>query len=283
MRLQRFRELWIHTGSTCNLSCPFCHEVSSPGDQRIPAPPMAQVLPWLEQAAAAGVERFAFTGGEPLIHREIVPIVQAALALRPVLVLTNGTAPLIRRAHHLALWRAQPQALTLRVSLDFPDEAQHDAGRGLKNFRKAMEGLKLLHAAGFAVGITRQQRSGEDSTAMEARFRALLRKQGLPTDLPIVALPELGVPQTEGSAIDTGTAGPLPVAMPGLASAPACTRSRLLVQRANALSLMACPLVDDAPRFDLGADLGLALQADVHTDHPRCRACLQPPGVPYAG
>jgi uncharacterized Fe-S cluster-containing radical SAM superfamily protein len=279
VRLQRFRELWIHTGSTCNLSCPFCHEGSSPGDQRIPAPPLAQVVPWLEQAAAAGVERFAFTGGEPLIHREIVPIVQAALALRPVLVLTNGTAPLVRRPHHLALWRAQPHALTLRVSIDFPDEAQHDAGRGLKNFRKAMEGLKLLHSAGFSVGITRQQRSGEDSAAIEARFRTLLRRQALPTDMPIIALPELGMPQAEGAVV---------AAMPPLSSAdpvaaPACTRSRMLLQRADALSLMACPLVDDAPRFDLGADLDVALQADVLTDHPRCRACLQPPGVPYAG
>lgn len=279
MRLQRFRELWIHTGSTCNLSCPFCHEGSSPGDQRIPAPPMAQLLPWLERAAAAGVERFAFTGGEPLIHREIVPIMQAALALRPVLVLTNGTAPLIRRAHHLALWRAQPHALTLRVSLDFPDEAQHDAGRGLKNFRKAMEGLKLLHAAGFAVGITRQQRSDEDSTAIEGRFRALLRKQGLPTGMPIVALPELGVPQPEGA----GSAALQPMSPADSVAAPACTRSRLLLQRGSALAVMACPLVDDAQRFDLGADLDVALQAEVLTDHPRCRACLQPPGVPYAG
>lgn len=32
---QTLEELWFHTGTQCNLSCPFCYEGSGPTSQRI--------------------------------------------------------------------------------------------------------------------------------------------------------------------------------------------------------------------------------------------------------
>jgi uncharacterized Fe-S cluster-containing radical SAM superfamily protein len=274
--IARFRELWIHTGTACNLSCPFCHEGSKPGDTRLEAPTPAELAPLLAQAAARGVERFAFTGGEPLILKGIQDILLQALALRPVLVLTNGTAPFIRRSHQLAELARAPHPLAFRVSIDHPDEARHDAGRGLRNFRKALEGLRLLHAAGFAVGITRQAGVDEDAAAVEGAFRQLLRRQRLPPDLPIVALPELGLPAH-------GDAPPLPASSPAPPhSAPACAMGRMLLRRNGMLRLHACPLTDDAIRFDAGASLDAALAARIIPDHPRCAAC-RTRGVDYAG
>ncbi len=273
IRLERLRELWIHTGTACNLSCPFCHEGSKPGDARLEAPSLAELAPHLEAAAAQGVERFAFTGGEPLILKGIHEILLHALGLRPVLVLTNGTAPFIRRSHQLAALRAAPHALSFRVSIDSPDEAVHDAGRGLKNFRKALEGLRLLHEAGFGVGITRQQQAQEDSRAVALRFRQLLRKQHLPEDLSVVALPALGAlgePFTPIAA-DLGTS-----------AGPCCTSGRMLLRRGNALRFHACPLTDDAERFDVGVTLDAAIAATVTADHPRCAVCHRS-GVDYAG
>ncbi|MFM1887599.1 MAG: hypothetical protein RL026_2756 [Pseudomonadota bacterium] len=276
-RLARFRELWIHTGSSCNLSCPFCHEGSSPGDRRLPAPAAAQVLPYLREAARLGVERFGFTGGEPLIHREIVPLVREALALAPCLILTNGLAPLIRRPQHLALWHGQAHTLQLRVSIDHPDEALHDAGRGLKNFRKALEGLQRLHEAGFAVGVTRQSKPDEDREAITQRFRQLLRKLRLPDTLPIVALPDLGPP---GAAAATVVNDAQARVDPPCAAS--CTRGRMLVLRPAGLQLLPCPLVDDTGTLDLGEDLARALGHTILPRHPRCTLCLGQ-GVPYAG
>jgi sulfatase maturation enzyme AslB (radical SAM superfamily) len=272
LRLTAFRELWLHTGTACNLSCPFCHEASAPGDQRLGAPDMAQTLRALDQAAALGVERFAFTGGEPLILKGILDILIHAQRLRPCLVLTNGTAPLLRRAQHLQRLRAGPHPVSFRVSIDHPDEAQHDAGRGLKTWRKAIEGLRLLHAAGFEVGITRMAVPDEDAVHTDRRFRALLRRQGLPEDLPIVALPELGRP---GDA-------PIAPALDSTAIAPACTRSRMLVQRAGVMSWLPCPLVDDDPSMALGADLETALAYEVQPRHARCGICRSR-GVDYTG
>ncbi|HMA10526.1 MAG TPA: radical SAM protein, partial [Steroidobacteraceae bacterium] len=255
--LREFRDLWVHTGTACNLSCSFCHEGSSPGDTRLQAISTAEVMPVLAAAARAGAQRFILTGGEPLILKGIQELLARALQLRPVLVLTNGTAPWIRRSQQLASLHQAPHALSFRVSLDTPDEATHDAQRGLRNFRKAMEGLKLLHAAGFEVGITRQVHAGEDAAQVEARFRQLLRKNGLPADLSIVALPQLG-------ALDA-TAGPpmaSPVSEAGATAAPdspLCARGRMLIRREGTLRLTACPLVDDAPSFDVPADIEMAL------------------------
>jgi pyruvate-formate lyase-activating enzyme len=276
IRLTALRELWVHTGTACNLSCPFCHEGSKPGDSRIEAPSILELAPLLTAAAERGVTRFAFTGGEPLILKGIREILLHALALRPVLVLTNGTAPFIRRSHQLAELAQMPNALSFRVSIDYPDEARHDAGRGMKNFRKALEGLRLLRAAGFAVGITRMSSPGEEPAAVTAAFRQLLRRQRLPEDLPIVALPELGTPGQEP--------GPTPALEfnPDLTPPPACATSRMLLRRGGALRFHACPLTDDAVRFDAGATLDAALAARIIPDHPRCGICLTR-GVDYAG
>jgi len=278
--LQAFRELWIHTGTACNLSCPFCHEGSHPSDSRLEPMTLAEVAPMLDEAATLGVTQFAFTGGEPLILREIHAILLHALRLRPALVLTNGTAPFIRRSHHLASLRAAAHPLRFRVSIDYAEEARHDAGRGLKNFRKAMEGLRLLHEAGFECGITRQQETGEDARAVNSRFRNLLRRNRLPEDLPIVALPELGLPLSPASAHVGAMTG---FELPAVPSLPAsCSRSRMVLRRGGMLRLAPCPLVDDMPAMELGASLAAALRQPTRLAHARCRVCLWQ-GVDYAG
>lgn len=278
VRLKDLRELWVHTGTACNLSCTFCHEGSKPGDTRIAAPTLAQLAPYLDEAAARGVERFAFTGGEPLILKGIAEILLYALRLRPVLVLTNGTAPFIRRAHHLAMLREAPHPLAFRVSIDYPDEARHDAQRGLKNFRKALEGLKLLHAAGFEVGVTRQRTRDENAVAVDERMRALLRKHRLPEDLRVISLPDLGALDD----IQYSAGGPAEKNPGSVHPEPACVRSRMLVVRDAGISTHACPLTDDNPRFSTGSTLEEAVAARVMPVHPRCAQCLGP-GVDYAG
>ena len=276
--LQSFRDLWIHTGTACNLSCPFCHEGSSPGDSRLQALTAAEVLPLLTTAADSGVRRFILTGGEPLVLKGIQELLLAALQLRPVLVLTNGTAPWIRRSQQLVALRAAPHRLSFRVSLDTPDEAAHDAQRGLKNFRKAVEGLKLLHAAGFDTGITRQIQPGEDAALIAHRFRQVLRRHGLPDDLSVMALPQLGALGSAPPDVGAGGAGsdaspPCP---------PLCASGRMLIRRDGALKLTACALVDDDPAFDRAPALESALATPIDPVHRRCRLCLGG-GVNYVG
>ncbi len=73
------RELWFHTGTACNLACPFCLEGSKPGDNRLNHIALADVQPFVEEALEHGVERFSFTGGEPFIVKDIINILRYCL------------------------------------------------------------------------------------------------------------------------------------------------------------------------------------------------------------
>jgi sulfatase maturation enzyme AslB (radical SAM superfamily) len=275
VRLAALRELWLHTGTACNLSCPFCHEASAPGDARIGALLFPQAKHAIDAAVTFGVERFAFTGGEPLILRGILDILAYAQQFRPCLVITNGTAPLLRRPQHLARLREGRHPVSFRVSIDHPDEARHDAGRGLKTFRKALEGLRLLHQAGFEVGVTRLQDPDEDRASIESRFRALFRRQGLPQDLSLLALPELGRPN-EAPALMPRSSDIEPIV------APACSRSRMAIAVGAGIHYLPCPLVDDEPERSLGDSLASACANPVQPTHRRCKIC-RTAGVDYSG
>ena len=87
------RELWFHTGTACNLACPFCLEGSKPGDDRLDRITLNDARPLLDEAKAIGVQQFSFTGGEPFIVKDLINILRYASSLNPCLVLTNGTDP----------------------------------------------------------------------------------------------------------------------------------------------------------------------------------------------
>ncbi|MDP2324192.1 MAG: radical SAM protein, partial [Gammaproteobacteria bacterium] len=115
-------ELWIHTGTACNLDCPFCLEGSKPGDNRLQRVTLADVRPLFDEAVRLNVRQFSFTGGEPFVVKDMVAILEYAAELRPCLVLTNGTAPVVRRMAQIRKLAGTPHPITFRVSLDHADE-----------------------------------------------------------------------------------------------------------------------------------------------------------------
>ncbi len=275
IRTQTLAELWFHTGTACNLECPFCLEGSRPGDSRLERVTLADVRPFVEEARALGVRQISFTGGEPLIVKDIVRILGCALAAAPCLVMTNGTAPLIRRVHQLDALRAQPNPLAFRVSIDHPDEKRHDAGRGWGNFRRALEGLALLKQRGFHVSVTRQTAVDEDRVAVDRAFRALFARQQLPEDIAVIALPDYGLPGAARPAAPVGAdelgRDPMNDARRDLM----CAMSKMVIKRGGVMRVYACPLVDDDGEFDQGATLAEALERDVHLRHARCHSCIR--------
>ena len=66
---------------------------------------------YLDEAERLGVREYYFTGGEPFLNREILEILEAALAQGPVTVLTNG---LLIRPETAARLRALSDALALQ-------------------------------------------------------------------------------------------------------------------------------------------------------------------------
>lgn len=265
--LQQLTELWIHTGTACNLECPFCLEGSRPGDTRLERIKLNEIKPYLDEAVQLGVARFCFTGGEPLIVKDIVRILEYALSLKPCLILSNGTAPLLKRLHQLQLLKQQAHPLFFRISIDYPDQQRHDSARGWGNFERALEGLQLLHEQGFAISIARQMDADEDATAVQEAYRLLLRKSRLPENTLVLALPELGKLGTDSHLSMT-----LEVAdTTGLM----CSHSRMLLKRDGQLRVYACAFTDDDARFDMGDSLATATQNAVCLQHQRCAQCVK--------
>ncbi|MEM7397125.1 MAG: radical SAM protein, partial [Verrucomicrobiota bacterium] len=191
---QMLTELWFHTGTTCNLRCPFCLEGSKPGDNRINPLLFEDAKPIIDEALEMGVEQFSFTGGEPFVIPEFVRILDYALEHRPCLVLTNGTEPLMNRMTEVIPLKEKPHPLKFRISFDYPDPEKHDKARGKGNFRISLKCIGRLHGYGFDISIARHREKDENVYAVDRMFDPFLEEVGVPTDLNIVSFPEFLTP-----------------------------------------------------------------------------------------
>ncbi len=270
----RLDELWFHTGTTCNLRCPFCLEGSKPGDNRIQALTFADAQPYLDKALALGVEQFSFTGGEPFVVPDFPAILAYALDLRPCLVLSNGTEPLLNQLGLLLPLLQKPHPLKIRVSLDYSDPARHDAGRGRGNFARALDCLGRLHRAGVEVSIARQREAGEDIAAADRAFGPFLAAAGLPADIRIVSFPDFLTPGQVAKVPEITEDCMTRYHSPESRAAFMCAYSKFVLKKGGRMRVYACTLVDDDDSYDLGHDLADSLRARIPMRHHRCYSCF---------
>ncbi len=268
------RELWFHTGTACNLECPFCLEGSRPGDNRLGRITLADARPLLDEAVAIGVEQFSFTGGEPFIVKDFVNTLCYASARNPCLVLTNGTDTVLKRLHQIETLAAQPHPVAFRISIDYPDASRHDAGRGSGNFEKSWDSLRELHQHGFKVSVARQVDPDEDEEAVTAEYRRLFRQHLLPDNTTIVAFPDFLTPGshpdvpyiTENCMTTYHTEESRRAFM--------CSFSKMLIKKGGRMRVYACTLVDDDEIYDLGGTLAESLGKRIMMRHHRCYSCF---------
>ncbi len=267
-------ELWFHTGTACNLSCPFCLEGSVPGDTRLDRITLADAQPLMDEAVAIGVRQFSFTGGEPFIVKDFVNILNYASSLRPCLVLTNGTDPVLKRLHHIETLRGSQHPISFRISVDWPDPDRHDAGRGAGNFVKAFQGMRALHRMGFHVSLARQMEADEDSASVDAHYRELLRTWDLPDDTRIVSFPDFDVPAAHPDVPDVTEDCMTRYQTENTRRQFMCAFSKMVIKKNGQMRVYACTLVDDDPDYDLGGTLAEAQGRRVQMRHHRCYTCF---------
>ena len=270
----QLRELWFHTGTACNLACPFCLEGSKPGDRRLDRMSLDDARPLLDEAAAIGVEQFSFTGGEPFIVKDFVNILRYASALKPCLVLTNGTEPVLKRLRQIETLAAQPYPVAFRISIDYPDSARHDAGRGSGSFEKAWQGMRELHRRGFKVSLARQMDTGEDGDAVTDEFRTLFRQHQLPEDTTIVPFPDFLAPGSHPSVPYVTENCMTTYHTEETRQAFMCAFSKMIIKKDGRMRVYACTLVDDDESYDLGGTLAESLKSRIMMRHHRCYSCF---------
>jgi molybdenum cofactor biosynthesis enzyme MoaA len=268
------RELWFHTGTACNLACPFCLEGSRPGDNRLERITLDDVRPLIDEAVTLGVEQFSFTGGEPFIVKDFVNVLRYASTLRPCLVLTNGTDPVLKRLHQIETLRAQPHPIAFRISIDYPDRDRHDAGRGAGSFDKSWQALAALRDLGFKVSLARQMERSEDAATVDAAFRELAASNGLPRDLTIVGFPDFLPPGSSAGVPDVTERCMTTYQTEATRREFMCAFSKMAVKKNGRMRVYACTLVDDDESYDLGGTLAESLDKRVMLHHHRCYSCF---------
>lgn len=171
--------LWlVVTGTLCNLRCTHCLNASGPDEPWLAPLDGAAARRAISQAERLGVREIYLTGGEPFLHREILPLLERCLAVAATTVLTNGTVMTEVLADALAaLARASRYSLEIRVSLDAPDAEANDRVRGAGTWQRGVKTIQALDARGLLPIVTATDITGESDTY--ERFRALLSGLGI--------------------------------------------------------------------------------------------------------
>ncbi len=271
---QKLTELWFHTGSNCNLQCPFCFEGSAPGDKRLAAPDLKDIYPFLQEAKEFSVQRIGFTGGEPFVNKHIFDLLDASLDEAPCLVLTNGTTPLHKALPKLKTFSTSPHALSFRISLDAPQAEIHDKNRGEGSFSKALTGLAALYDMGFEVSVAHQQQESVSAQEMQEAFAAQFRAYALPENIALVSFPNLLQPCASPNVPHISENCMTQYKTSVERESFMCNYSKMVVKQQERMAVYACTLVDDDLAYDLGSSLTQAMQYRVMLRHHRCYSCF---------
>jgi len=122
----------------CNAFCSFCHfaDHSKFADSQFADKDV--VKDNLSQISKLGVRFVDFTGGEPLLYRDIVEVISYAKELNmQTSITTNGLL------YHKYAKELAGKVNLLHFSLDSPDKEEHDAIRGVACYDAVLKSLKL--------------------------------------------------------------------------------------------------------------------------------------------
>ncbi len=267
--LHSLDHLWFQVGGTlCNLECNHCFISCGPNNHSFGMMGLGEVEELLEESKRLGVKEYYFTGGEPFLNREMLPILEATLRCGPATVLTNATV-LPRRVLE-ALRRLDEQSLyslEVRVSIDGPTPETNDPIRGEGTFVRAMEGVRGLLEHGFLPIITAMQ--PDDGADRYEEFCQALRSIGYTRPrLKLIPSLKLGreIERSRGYAKDERITVEMMCGFDD--SQLLCSSSRIATDR----GVYVCPILVDSPSARLGGTLREATRP-VALNASACYSC----------
>jgi len=222
-----------------------------------------QELPTLE---------IGFTGGEPFLNPELLPMLGLCLEQKyRVLVLTNAMRPMMKVAKELeALHSLYHENLVVRVSVDHYNKRIHEMERGKNTWDTTLDGLSWLSAKQFECRVAGRKFCFESEDKARSEYYKLFRNYGIQIDAhdpdKLVLFPEMNSLEHvqeitekcwEKLNVDPGNI--------------MCSHSRMVIKRKGAVepTIVACTLIPDDPRFELGTSLAESSQK-VALNHPFC-------------
>lgn len=270
------KTLWFNTGTLCNITCVNCYIESSPDNDRLVYLTTSEVVDYLDQIETRSwpVTEIGFTGGEPFMNPEIIPMLRAALERGyDVLVLTNAMRPMMRKRVQsglLDLLAEFGDKLTMRVSLDHFRPALHDEERGKGTYEVTLNGMRWLRDNGFKMAVAGRTVWGDCDAESRAGYAALFQSENFDIDAfnpgMTVLFPEMDE-RVEVPEITTACWGILNKSPDDVM----CASSRMVVKRkgADRPAVLACTLLPYSPEFEMGETLAEA-EGDVKLNHRHC-------------
>jgi molybdenum cofactor biosynthesis enzyme MoaA len=264
--------LWFQVaGTLCNLACTHCFISCSPGNRSHGMLGLEEVRSRLAEAAALGVREYYFTGGEPFLNREMLPILEATLRQGPATVLTNGMLVTPELAERLAaLAEGSEYSLDLRISIDGWDAATNDPIRGEGTFDRILEGVRNLAGAGINPVVTVTEACAPvASPEGRAAFLAFLRAAGLERPrLKVLSLFRIGAEESRERGYRPWETLSGRTLSPDETEALQCSSCRMVTDR----GVYVCPILIDRPEARMGDTLAETLRP-FPLAFPACYTC----------
>ncbi len=274
VRLSHLDHLWFQVaGTRCNLTCHHCFISCSPHNDRFGFLSRHQVQRFLAESVALGVKEYYFTGGEPFLNRDMVPILVDTLAYGPATVLTNGTV--LKDAWLETLREAETDSLyslEFRVSIDGFSAETNDPIRGQGTFERAVRGVVQLVEYGFLPMIT-AARTWPDDQEQEVvgQFVRMLQQAGY-------ARPRLKIlPTLQLGAEEQRTCGYRETERVTAAMLEGFDQTQLVCEHSRIVTdqgVYVCPILIESPVARLGDSLAQS-QTEFAIDHGACFTCYQ--------
>ena len=123
----------------CNAACSFCDIWERPS----PYITLEEAKANLAALKQLGVKVVDFTGGEPLLHRQLHELLKECKRLGLLTTITTNCLLYPKYANRL-----RGLVDMLHFSLDSPEREEHDLSRGVKCFDKVMESIQLAKSLG---------------------------------------------------------------------------------------------------------------------------------------
>lgn len=140
--------LYWETTHGCSLRCEYCYmsaDTVLPGELTT-----QQAASMIRQAAAVGVKRFVFTGGEAMIRKDLYELARLARSEGLTTeIITNAT--LIRTLDDAIQLKEHFDYIITSLDGDCPES--NDVHRGRGSYEKIVHGMRLLKEVGVSVSI----------------------------------------------------------------------------------------------------------------------------------
>ena len=272
--LSHLDHLWFQVGGTrCNLTCHHCFISCSPKNDRFGFLSLDEVRARLRESVSLGVKEYYFTGGEPFLNPDLVPILVETLRYGPATVLTNGT---VLKDEWLTELRAAEEesrySLEFRLSIDGCTAEMNDPIRGEGTFARAMTGVAHLVEFGFMPIITVARTWPDDEELrVVGEFIRTLKSAGYDRPrLKILPLLQLGAEENRTSGYRASERVTDEMIRDFDTSQLICEHSRIVTDQ----GVFVCPILIEAPDARLGTTLQES-RRPFTLRHGACYTCYQ--------